>query len=407
LEYYVADVDGKETGELSKKCNHALSFRFGPECRKLRLFQLPLDQGQEAPVTENIVPADKIRLLGGLMPHDTKPKRGAPWKHKIDIPHWVEDHLPGCRVIESRQVMGGQAFWLSRCPFHHDEASAIAYIFQPGEGRILFKCVHESCHARAWDDLQKEFDPRKDYRNPKYRLAEEAEYGNTDGLPILDTPADERQDSSSEQGGTLETPLREMTENLTEIEIESSRDTISTGNYSDEKLRSSGARGQLCSVIAETVREVMLDVMPQIVMSCLAELERNRQSQRRSPAQANYLENAGFIGKLYTIFGEEVFSLQDIAGKIESSECGISETLAEKLMNSDPKGINVRLGMFFRNALKESLAFPTDIGEIRLISRGIRGHTKATLWSLKLTEPGGADNGGMDATSADEIPRTD
>jgi len=75
----------------------------------------------------------------------------------FDIDRWIEDHHLSIRIVAPYQ--GGRKWTLEECPFNSDHGKDSA-IIQLSSGALVFKCLHNGCANKSWQDLRELLDPR-------------------------------------------------------------------------------------------------------------------------------------------------------------------------------------------------------------------------------------------------------
>lgn len=76
----------------------------------------------------------------------------------FDIIGWMDRH--GIRYTEKSFRDGGRKFILDECPFDASHTAPDSMIIQQPGGQIGFKCLHNSCRDRTWNDLWHKIDPQ-------------------------------------------------------------------------------------------------------------------------------------------------------------------------------------------------------------------------------------------------------
>ena len=75
----------------------------------------------------------------------------------FDLDRWIVDH--GLRVAVEKPWDGGRRMVLEVCPFNTDHADGSAVITQSADGKIGFKCHHNSCEGKGWRDVRELLEP--------------------------------------------------------------------------------------------------------------------------------------------------------------------------------------------------------------------------------------------------------
>lgn len=85
--------------------------------------------------------------------------RGEPF----DLVAWLARH--GIEHGPAKPWQGGSLFELEACPFNGDHRGGSACVMQGGDGRLGFKCHHQSCYGRDWQALRKHLEPDRQQYN--------------------------------------------------------------------------------------------------------------------------------------------------------------------------------------------------------------------------------------------------
>lgn len=73
----------------------------------------------------------------------------------FDVPGWLARH--GLEVGKEEEYKGGRKWVLTACPFNPEHTGTCAVVFQGAEGRLGFKCSHNSCKGKGWRSLREHF----------------------------------------------------------------------------------------------------------------------------------------------------------------------------------------------------------------------------------------------------------
>lgn len=186
LLYRVCLFATKENQELVKNCLKALAFLFNDEdvdidtsvfnpARISKLFGTMAQKGSSTAdrphrLSQIIRVPDEIeftdrrnleRLMAELPVEDKQPKIKAKTRTgqpaEFDIETWLSDH--GIEVAEVKQWHDTTKYILSECPFDHNHKAPDSMILKMDSGPIAFKCFHNSCTGRTWQDLRLMFEP--------------------------------------------------------------------------------------------------------------------------------------------------------------------------------------------------------------------------------------------------------
>lgn len=201
LLYRISLGNTPENVELIKKCLNALSLMFDTEEVKVdtanfnpaRICKLYGTLAQKGANTEErphrwsrilgdvkeVKTTDKayIEKLAAEAPEDAEPIRPARYNdyrpNEFDIEDWMRDHsLTVDRVMEWN---GATKYVLHECPFDHNHKSPDSMIIKQPSGAIGFKCLHNSCQGKRWQDVRLLLEP--DAYEKQNRNDEEIEAG--------------------------------------------------------------------------------------------------------------------------------------------------------------------------------------------------------------------------------------
>lgn len=75
----------------------------------------------------------------------------------FDLLPWMQEH--GLQICNERDGDECKIYALQECPFDHSHQNGDSKIFHYRNGAIAFKCHHNSCKGRKWQDVRKLFEP--------------------------------------------------------------------------------------------------------------------------------------------------------------------------------------------------------------------------------------------------------
>ena len=126
-----------------------------------------------------------VALLEALA--DILPKQEAPQAYNrynpsgFALEDWIIQH--GIEVREKMSFNGGTKWILDHCPFNPQHNHKDAAIFQTSDGKLGFKCFHNSCADKSWRDFRQFYEPDA-YQDkapqpavPNYMLTKPADFG--------------------------------------------------------------------------------------------------------------------------------------------------------------------------------------------------------------------------------------
>lgn len=117
---------------------------------------------------ENLKITDKMYLekLASEFPKQEKP---TPSRHnnynptEFDVEDWLRSHGIGYREDSWRD--GCRKLVLDNCPFNHQHKAPDSMILIQSSGAIGFKCLHNSCQGKTWQDVRLMYEPDAYDRN--------------------------------------------------------------------------------------------------------------------------------------------------------------------------------------------------------------------------------------------------
>jgi hypothetical protein len=187
-------------GTLARKGDHTID-------RPHRLSRI-----LHVPDAIEIVPVEQLQALA-----DTIPPPEAATPNETAKPNWkgrtgsfdVEDFMARHGIDALRKGAWGQAqkWLLTECPFNPEHNDKSAVIVRFPDGRLGFKCHHNSCKGRAWGDLRDLLEPDRHRATADYPAQREPAAGysansaNPEG-PALPAKLAPKLDSSAEDDGT-------------------------------------------------------------------------------------------------------------------------------------------------------------------------------------------------------------
>ena len=76
---------------------------------------------------------------------------------EFDIENWMSEH--GLTPIRTDAGTGCTIYPLANCPFDHSHTNGDSKIFKYSNGAIAFKCHHNSCSGKVWQDVRELLEP--------------------------------------------------------------------------------------------------------------------------------------------------------------------------------------------------------------------------------------------------------
>lgn len=106
-----------------------------------------------------------VKKICNLYPKEDKPQAYNHYAPKtFDLDEWLGRFHIGYRKTSFN---GGEKFILDHCPFDQNHKGKDACIFRTTSGAIGFKCFHNSCDGKTWQDVRKLFEPDAYEQNQK------------------------------------------------------------------------------------------------------------------------------------------------------------------------------------------------------------------------------------------------
>ena len=99
-----------------------------------------------------------LEKLAGELPKQEPVKRQEKQATtSFDLEGWMDEH--GLNYLEKSAGNGCDIYPLTECPFDHSHTNGDSKIFHYSNGAIAFKCHHNSCKGRTWQDVRELFEP--------------------------------------------------------------------------------------------------------------------------------------------------------------------------------------------------------------------------------------------------------
>ena len=99
----------------------------------------------------------KLEKLAATLPADD-PKPAKIRKSEFNVEEWLSDHGIGVDKINTTSD-GAVKYVLEECPFNSSHKSPDSMVIVQPSGAIGFRCLHNSCIDRTWQDLRLKFEP--------------------------------------------------------------------------------------------------------------------------------------------------------------------------------------------------------------------------------------------------------
>jgi hypothetical protein len=105
---------------------------------------------------------DLLQVLANELPEPPKPQRNNnstsySSNGDFDIETWMYEH--GLESIGAKSGKDCVIYPLANCPFDHSHTNGDSKIFKYTNGAIAFKCHHNSCRGKNWQDVRELLEP--------------------------------------------------------------------------------------------------------------------------------------------------------------------------------------------------------------------------------------------------------
>lgn len=183
LLYYIGLANTEENANLIKACLMALDMMFSTERVKIdtvnfnpsricKLYGTAAQKGSNSPerphriseiISDDFEPKQTLKcyleqLVGAV--EEVKPvaaKYNNYDPNNFDLVGWMQRHGMGYR--EKSFSDGGRKYVLDECPFNSNHKAPDSMLIYQPDGRIGFKCLHNSCRDKTWRDVWTMLDP--------------------------------------------------------------------------------------------------------------------------------------------------------------------------------------------------------------------------------------------------------
>jgi hypothetical protein len=129
------------------------------------------------------VTADQLRaLVDELRPKEPARVQSAPAFAGFDVEVFLQRH--NVEVSPKTQEPSSAVRWdLAKCPFNHDHVDGEAAVFQRPDGKLGFKCFHNSCADKHWKDFRRHFEPVAEHQKAAPAVTALQEVSTVDAAP--------------------------------------------------------------------------------------------------------------------------------------------------------------------------------------------------------------------------------
>ena len=99
-----------------------------------------------------------LNVLAGELPEVPKAtRRTTNYSSEFDIEDWMAEH--GLEPMGANAGTDCTIYPLANCPFDHSHTDGDSKIFKYTNGAIAFKCHHNSCRGKTWQDVRELLEP--------------------------------------------------------------------------------------------------------------------------------------------------------------------------------------------------------------------------------------------------------
>lgn len=181
LLYSVSLSSTQENRQLMERCLKALAYTFNDEhvdvdvkvfnpARVSKLYGTLAQKGantSERPhrysrivqIPKDLKATDRQTLvkLAESMPNDEPVKIQARTRQEFNLDDWIAEH--GIRYKSKSEWNGCTKYVLDECPFDGSHKAPDSCLLKMSSGAIAFKCLHNSCAGRTWQELRLMYEP--------------------------------------------------------------------------------------------------------------------------------------------------------------------------------------------------------------------------------------------------------
>ena len=111
-------------------------------------------------VPQEIKPIDKAyfeKIVAAFMTPNSRPSSENNYgRGKFSLEFFLKSHNI---AFEQRSIAGGRKYILKECPFNSEHKSPDSAVFEFEDGRLGFKCFHNSCSSYHWKEFREKIEP--------------------------------------------------------------------------------------------------------------------------------------------------------------------------------------------------------------------------------------------------------
>ena len=131
----------------------------------------------DVPQTIQVVTNEQLKAVAALhqpeAPTETQQQNNPISNdNKFDIEGWMNTH--DIKVVRTKTERNKTIYVLESCPLNSDHTgNKEAVIIQENDGKLGFKCHHNSCADKHWSDVREKFEPGYKEKKKKYEYFDE------------------------------------------------------------------------------------------------------------------------------------------------------------------------------------------------------------------------------------------
>lgn len=183
LLYYIGLANTEENAALIKQCLTALDVMFSTDKVKIdtvnfnpsricKLYGTAAQKGANSPerphristiISDDFTPTQTMKCYLEQLASAVEEIKPTPAKYNaydpnnFDLVAWMQRH--GMSFMEKTFPDGGRKFVLDECPFNANHKAPDSMLILQPDGKIGFKCLHNSCRDKTWRDVWLALDP--------------------------------------------------------------------------------------------------------------------------------------------------------------------------------------------------------------------------------------------------------
>ena len=98
-----------------------------------------------------------LRILANELPEAPKREKKQSSSSEFNLENWMDEH--GLKPLRKDSGNDCIIYPLANCPFDSSHTNGDSKIFQYSDGDIAFKCHHNSCRGKKWQDVREMLEP--------------------------------------------------------------------------------------------------------------------------------------------------------------------------------------------------------------------------------------------------------